>query len=50
MVKSKLDVTSEGKSLCNNLLERQQTFPENSLFRDDLFDSTCQKIRNRNEA
>jgi hypothetical protein len=50
MVKSKLDVTSESKSLCKNLLERKQVFLENSLFRDDLFDSTCQKIHNKNEA
>ncbi|KAI0913155.1 hypothetical protein F4823DRAFT_107902 [Ustulina deusta] len=50
MVKSKLDVSNESKTLCKNLLERQQTFPENSLFRNDLFESTCQKIHNRNEA
>ncbi|KAK0707246.1 hypothetical protein B0T21DRAFT_405265 [Apiosordaria backusii] len=50
MVKSKLDVTSKSKTLCKNLLEWKQTFPENSLFCDDLFDSTCQKIHNRNEA
>ncbi|KAJ3569085.1 hypothetical protein NPX13_g6197 [Xylaria arbuscula] len=50
MVKSKLDVTSDSKTLCKSLLERKQTFPENSLFRDNLFDSTCQKIHNRNEA
>ncbi|KAI0204450.1 hypothetical protein F4808DRAFT_474971 [Astrocystis sublimbata] len=50
MVKSKLDVTSGTKTLCKDLLESKQTFPESSLFRDDLFDSTCQKIQNRNEA
>ena len=50
MVKSSLDITSEGKILCKNLLEGNQVFPEDSLFRDDLFDTTCQKIHNRNEA
>ncbi|KAK0621182.1 hypothetical protein B0T17DRAFT_508556 [Bombardia bombarda] len=50
MIESKLDVTSESKTLCKNLLQKKQTFPENSLFRDDLFKSTCQKIHNRNEA
>ncbi|KAI0388850.1 hypothetical protein F5Y17DRAFT_172469 [Xylariaceae sp. FL0594] len=50
MVKSKLDVTSESKTLCKGLLEGQQTFPEHSLFNDNLFDSACQKIHNRNEA
>ena len=49
MVKSKLDVASNSKTLCRKLLEGEQTLPENSLFYDDLFDSTCQKIHNRNE-
>ncbi|KAJ8118899.1 hypothetical protein ONZ43_g3902 [Nemania bipapillata] len=50
MVKSKLDVISKSKTLCKSLLGRKQIFPENSLFRNDLFDLTCQKIHNRNEA
>jgi hypothetical protein len=50
MVKSNLDVTSTTKTLCRTLLEKQQTAPENSLFRDDIFESTCEKIHNRNEA
>jgi len=32
------------------LLYSEQTVPQDSLFRDDLFDKTCEKIRNRNEA
>jgi len=32
------------------LLYSEQTIPQDSLFRDDLFDKTCEKIRNRNEA
>ncbi|KAH8757869.1 hypothetical protein F5883DRAFT_363714, partial [Diaporthe sp. PMI_573] len=32
------------------LLERQQTILDNSIFRDDIFESTCQKIHSRNEA
>ena len=32
------------------LLYSEQTVPQDSLFRDDLFDITCEKIRNRNEA
>lgn len=50
MVRSKLGVTEESKVLCNNLLEGNQAYPENSLFRDDIFDLTCEKIRNKNEA
>ncbi|KAL7784858.1 hypothetical protein V8C37DRAFT_395118 [Trichoderma ceciliae] len=50
MVKSRLDIFSQSKTLCKSLLETKQAFPENSLFHDDLFDSTCQKIHNKNEA
>ena len=32
------------------LLYSEQMVPRDSLFRDDLFDKTCEKIRNRNEA
>lgn len=38
------------KTLCKNFLESDQTFPQDSLFRDDLFKKTCEKVRNRNEA
>lgn len=38
------------KTLCKILLERDQTVPQDSLFRDDLFRKTCEKVRNRNEA
>ena len=38
------------KTLCKTLLETDQTVPQDSLFRDDLFKKICEKIRNRNEA
>lgn len=38
------------KTLCKTLLEGDQALPQDSLFRDDLFSKTCEKIRNRNEA
>lgn len=38
------------KTICKTLLEREQTTPQESLFRDDLFKKTCEKVRNRNEA
>ncbi|GAP91523.1 hypothetical protein SAMD00023353_3101350 [Rosellinia necatrix] len=50
MGKSKLDVTTESKTICKKLLEKKQPVPESSHFHDDRFDSTCQKIQNRNEA
>ncbi|KAL7818372.1 hypothetical protein V8C26DRAFT_55773 [Trichoderma gracile] len=50
MEESELGVAHESKLLCKDLLERKQAYPENSLFRDDIFELTCRKIRNKNEA
>ncbi|RYP83310.1 hypothetical protein DL769_001397 [Monosporascus sp. CRB-8-3] len=50
MVKSNLDIADTSKTLCKTLLEANQAVPEDSLFRDDIFESICQKIHNRNEA
>ena len=44
------DAGDDIKVLCNTLLENNQKIPQDSLFRDDLFKRTCEKIRNRNEA
>ena len=38
------------KALCKTLLESDQTVPQDSLFRNDLFKKTCERIRSRNEA
>ncbi|KAG4419338.1 hypothetical protein IFR04_007486 [Cadophora malorum] len=43
-------IEKAGRDLCQNLLYSEQTYPQNSLFRNDLFDTTCRKIRNRNET
>jgi hypothetical protein len=50
-----MDIFDEGikkasGEFCQTLLCSEQTYPQDSLFRDDLFDTTCQNIRNRNEA
>ncbi|KIV99010.1 uncharacterized protein PV09_09239 [Verruconis gallopava] len=50
MIKSDLDVDEGSKTLCRSLLQKEQTVHEQSLFRDDLFEQTFQKIQNRNEA
>ncbi|KJZ69321.1 hypothetical protein HIM_11279 [Hirsutella minnesotensis 3608] len=50
MVESNLDITNASKTLSGILLEANQAVPKDSLFRDDVFKSTCQKIHNRNEA
>lgn len=49
MAKSKLGITPESKTFRQSLLEKNQPVPENSLFREDIFEATCQKIRSRNE-
>ncbi|KAK3669157.1 hypothetical protein LTR78_010963 [Recurvomyces mirabilis] len=50
MDESERDITDTCKSLCSDLLESEQTPPLESLFRDDLFKTTCRKIRDRNET
>ena len=50
MEKSELDITQKSKNNYLNLLEAKQTVPKDSLFRDDLFERTCQKIQDRNET
>ena len=50
MDKSDLGITDASKSLCRRLLESVQDVPKDSLFRDDLFEKTCRKIQDRNEA
>ncbi|KAG5747619.1 hypothetical protein H9Q70_009703 [Fusarium xylarioides] len=50
MYKSKLGITDESKSLCRTLLEKEQQTPKDSLFRDDIFEVTCQKLEDRNEG
>lgn len=32
------------------MLEKKQTFSQNTLFRDDLFDETCESMKGRNKA
>jgi hypothetical protein len=50
MDKSELGTTAASKGLCRTFLETEQTFPDDSLFRDDLFEETCEMVRNKNEA
>jgi hypothetical protein len=50
MDKSDLGITDASKSLCRILLEKEQTVPQDSLFRDDVFEKACRKIQDRNEA
>jgi len=38
------------KALCQELLKKEQPVPIDSMFNDDLFESTCKDIANRNKA
>ncbi|KAK0703378.1 Hsp70 protein-domain-containing protein [Lasiosphaeria miniovina] len=50
MDKSDLGVTNTSKKLCHTLLGKKQTIPRDSLFRDDIFESTCRVMEDKNEA
>ena len=43
-------LTNDSKLLCQKLLTAVQAVPQDSLFRDDLFEETCNKVQYRNEA
>ena len=47
---SHLRAAQTDKTLCQELLKEEQPVPKDSLFNDDLFESTCEDIANRNEA
>ncbi|KAG9229500.1 hypothetical protein BJ875DRAFT_499897 [Amylocarpus encephaloides] len=50
MGKFELGITDECKRLCRTLLAAEQSVPLDTLFRDDLFEETCESVRGRNEA
>ncbi len=50
MDKSELGIIDESKTLCQTLLETMQVEPQDSLFRSDIFESTCRKVEDRNET
>jgi hypothetical protein len=43
-------ITDASRTLCKSLLEAEQPLPPDSLFRDDRFENTCERLRNENEA
>jgi hypothetical protein len=50
MKEYELDITDGNKSLCQILLEKAQVTPKDTLFRDDIFRTTCDKLRGKNKA
>ncbi|KIW36769.1 uncharacterized protein PV06_11058 [Exophiala oligosperma] len=47
---SDLGVDDKSRTLIRGFLEKAQPVPKDSLFREDLFNSTFRKIRNRNDT
>ena len=43
-------ITDTSKTLYRSLLNAEQAVPQETLFRDDLFEKTCNSVRGRNEA
>lgn len=50
MGKSPLGIADRSKLLCETLLDNDQPTPKDSLFDDDIFESVCDDLENRNEA
>lgn len=50
MGKPELPPTNECKSFCQTLIRAEQSTPKDTIFRDDLFETACDDIRNKNEA
>lgn len=50
MSKSRLGLTEASQTMCKTLLDSEQTVPKDSLFGEDLFGTTCDKVQDRNEA
>ncbi|KAK1827513.1 hypothetical protein QBC39DRAFT_393688 [Podospora conica] len=50
MTEALSDLASPSKALCRSLLEKMPPVPSDTLFHDNVFATTCRKIRNKNEA
>lgn len=49
MGRYKPGVTEANERLCQTLLDSKQIIPEDTIFRDDIFDDTCERLRGKNE-
>lgn len=50
MTKAPLCLASASQALCRSLLEKTQPVPGDTLFGDDVFETTCEKIHKKHEA
>ncbi|KAH9208033.1 hypothetical protein DL95DRAFT_312585, partial [Leptodontidium sp. 2 PMI_412] len=48
MRKWELGIADASKAICRTLLEAKQMVPKDSLFKDDVFDETCEMVQDRN--
>ena len=45
MGKFELGIIGESKRLCRTFFTAEQSVPQDTLFRDDLFEETCEAVR-----
>jgi len=48
--KFELGITDKSKRLCRTLVKAEQSVPQDTLFREDLFEEACESVRARNKA
>ena len=46
----KYGISKTAGKVCQFLLDSKQSVPKNTLFRDNIFDNFCEKLRGKNEA
>lgn len=50
MGKYKPGVTEASERLCQTLLDSKQIIPKDTIFHDDVFEDTCERLRGKNGA
>jgi hypothetical protein len=50
MNEHELGITDASESLCQTLLGKGPITPDDTIFRDDIFNKTCRKLQGKNEA
>lgn len=50
MKPSSIGVTKASLDWCKEILQKQQKYPKDTLFQDDLFSSTCESVQDKNET
>ncbi|KAI9863324.1 MAG: hypothetical protein M1813_003766 [Trichoglossum hirsutum] len=50
MKRDKLGIAEKSKVFVQRLLDQEQQVPQESLFRDDIFEATCDKLKDKNET